>query len=46
MTPETKIEKVETNDYGSWQTIYVRADKDTIALILAFVAQLNTNTKN
>lgn len=44
MTPETKIEEIKTRDYGTFSTLYVNADKDTIALILAFVAQLNNKS--
>ena len=38
---EQKIDKIELQDYSTWQTLYIKGDKDTIALILAFVAQLN-----
>lgn len=37
------IEKIEINTYGEWQTIYVKADKETIAAINKFVAELNGN---
>ena len=41
MTPEPKIDEIQLMEYDKFQTIYIKADKDTIALILAFVAQIN-----
>ena len=35
------IEKIEILDYNSFQTIYVKSDKETIGKIAAFVTELN-----
>lgn len=35
------IDKIELNDYSNFSTLYIKADKQTIADILAYVAALN-----
>ena len=35
------IEKIEIIDYNTFQTLYVKGDKETIGKIAAFVAELN-----
>ena len=36
-----KITKIETNDYGSFSTLYISGSKETIADILNYATTLN-----
>ena len=36
-----QIEKIEMNDYSTFATVYIKADKETIAMVTNYVSELN-----